>query len=91
MTEKYDMVVYGPKVFDPVGLMTKEEAEATAKTLPAGYRMIGWIHGTCQSVFQYWVPSEGHVVEILHNGGKLPTGRKAAIAWTKEKNEREAR
>ena len=82
--EQYDIMVYGPnpeqsrEICRSVGLMTKAKAEENAKTLPAGYHTIGWVHGTCQSVFQFWVPIEGTAVEIPH-GEKPPTGRKAAV------------
>lgn len=67
-----------------LGLMSKEEAREHAKTLSAGDRIIGWKHGTCRSVFQYWLPSAGTPVELAHNV-EPPTGRKAAIEWTKQK------
>ena len=78
MSEQYDIMVYGPGVCEPAGLMTKGEAEENAKMLPAGHYTVGWNHGTCQSVFQFWVPKKGHAIEIPH-AEKPPTGRRAAI------------
>jgi hypothetical protein len=71
----------------PLGLMTFAEAREHAKTLSAGDRIIGWKHGTCQSVFQFWLPSAGNPVELAHNV-EPPTGRKAAIEWTKQKKQK---
>ena len=82
MPEQYDLMHY-PNLA-PQGLMTKEEAKEYAKTIPAGHYVIGWVHGTCQSVFQFWSPSRGHAMEIPHNE-KPPEGRAAAIAWTRIK------
>ena len=71
----------------PLGLMTFAGAREHAKTLSAGDRIIGWKHGTCQSVFQFWLPSAGNPIELAHNV-EPPTGRKAAIEWTKQKRDR---
>jgi len=82
--EQYGIMEYGPNaeqsgaICRSAGLMTKAEAEENAKTLPAGYHTIGWVQGTCQSVFQFWVPVEGVAIEIPH-GEEPPTGRKAAV------------
>lgn len=86
MSERYDIMVYGPKDQErffaayckQVGQMTKEGAEEHIKTLLPGFRIIGREQGTCQSVFQFWTPMEGYAVEIPHNEDP-PTGRAAAV------------
>lgn len=80
---EFDIMRYG-SLMESQGTMTKAQAKEFTKTLPAGDYVIGWECGTCQSVFQFWVPTEGFAQEIPHNE-EIPTGRKAAIEWTKTK------
>lgn len=84
-TEKFDIMKYGPGIGDGrSGLMTKEEARIYTQGLPDDCRVIGWVHGTCQSAFQFWVPEPGLVIEMSHLVDP-PTGRKAAIMVQKAK------
>lgn len=83
MSEEFSIVRYAPKGgCSSKGLMTKESAEAYAKTLEATDRVIGWKVGTCQSVFQFWALGNGEAMELPHNE-EPPTGRRAAIEWQK--------
>lgn len=65
--------------------MSREAARKYAqKNLQTGEYLIGWKPGSCRPVFQFWVPQKGTASELAP-GSEPPSGRRAAIEWTKNK------